>query len=91
LESELKRKVEEANRKQDQFYEVAEKIKLTENEINFLKDELENERRKSTVDQNKIRKYEQILNSKEDQLRAAQEEFLRRDSDIRNLEKELEE
>ncbi len=87
----MKRKVEEANRKQDQFYEVAEKIKLTENEINFLKDELENERRKSTVDQNKIRKYEQILNSKEDQLRAAQEEFLRRDSDIRNLEKELEE
>jgi hypothetical protein len=38
----LKRKVEEANRKQDQFYEAAEKIKLTENEINFLKDELEN-------------------------------------------------
>jgi hypothetical protein len=31
------------------------------------------------------------LNSKEDQLRAAQEEFLRRDSDIRNLEKALEE
>jgi hypothetical protein len=56
-----------------------------------LKDELENERRKSTVDQNKIKKYEQILNTKEDQLRAAQEEFLRRDSDIRNLEKALEE
>jgi hypothetical protein len=31
LEGELKRKVEEANRKQDQFYEAAEKIKLTEN------------------------------------------------------------
>jgi hypothetical protein len=56
-----------------------------------LKDELENERRKSTVDQNKIRKYEQILGTKEDQLRAAQEEFLRRDSDIRNLEKALDE
>lgn len=39
------------------FYEAAEKIKLTENEINFLKDQLENQRRKSTVDQGKIKKY----------------------------------
>lgn len=31
LEIELKKKVDEANRKQDQFYEAAEKIKLTEN------------------------------------------------------------
>ena len=31
LENELKRKVQEANRKQDQFYEAAQKIKLTEN------------------------------------------------------------
>jgi len=36
-----------------------------------LKDELEKERRKSTVDQNKVKKYEQILNSKENQLREA--------------------
>ena len=64
LETELKRKVEEANRKQEQFYDAAEKIKLTENEIHFLKDELENERRKSTVDQNRIKKFEMVLNTK---------------------------
>lgn len=38
LEQELERKMKEANRKQDEFYEAAEKIKLTENEMNFLKD-----------------------------------------------------
>jgi len=29
-----------------------------------LKNEVENERRKSTVDQNKLRKYEQLINDK---------------------------
>lgn len=32
-------------------------MKLTENEIAFLKDELDNERRKSTADQNRIRQF----------------------------------
>lgn len=62
LEKELLKKAEEAKRKQDEFYEAADKIKLTENEINFLKDELENERRKSTADQGRIKKFEQVLN-----------------------------
>ena len=30
--------MKEANKKQDEFYEAAEKIKLTENEMNFLRD-----------------------------------------------------
>lgn len=29
LDTELKKKIDEANKKQDQFYEAAEKIKLT--------------------------------------------------------------
>lgn len=61
LEKDLQKKQEEANRKQDEFYKAAEKMKLTENEIEFLKDELENERRKSTADQNRIKQFEQIL------------------------------
>jgi hypothetical protein len=57
----LKKKTEDANRKQEQFYKAAETLKLTENEINFLKGELDNERRKSSVDQNRINKFDQML------------------------------
>lgn len=56
------RRLKKQKKKQDEFYEAADKIKLTENEINFLKDELENERRKSTADQGRIKKFEQVLN-----------------------------
>ena len=65
LENDLKKKNDEANRKQEQFYKAAEQIKLTENEINFLRGELDNERRKSTVDQNRLQKFDQLLNQKE--------------------------
>lgn len=41
---------------------------MTENEIGFLKGELDNERRKSSVDQNRIRKFEDMLNEKERKL-----------------------
>ena len=68
LEADLKRKTDEANKKQEHFYKAAEEIKLTENEINFLRGELDNERRKSTVDQNRIRKFEEVLNDKEQKL-----------------------
>lgn len=68
LDNELKKKTEEANKKQEQFYKAAETIKLTENEIGFLKGELENERRKSSVDQNRIKKFEDMLNEKERKL-----------------------
>ena len=61
LEIELKKKNDEGNRKQEQFYKAAETIQLTENEINFLKGELDNERRKSSVDQNRIQKFEKML------------------------------
>lgn len=57
----MKKKTEDANRKQEQFYKAAETLKLTENEINFLKGELDNERRKSSVDQNRINKFDQML------------------------------
>jgi peptidoglycan hydrolase CwlO-like protein len=62
LETEYKKKTEEANRKQEQFYKAAEAIKLTENEIGFLRGELDNERRKSSVDQNRLKKFEEMLN-----------------------------
>lgn len=68
LENDLKKKNDEANRKQEQFYKAAEQVNLTENEINFLKGELEQERRKSTVDQNRIRKFEQVLHEREQKL-----------------------
>jgi TATA-binding protein-associated factor Taf7 len=64
-------------------------MKLTENEINFLKDELDNERRKSTADQDRIRKFEKILQEKQRKLDDAENEFLRRDSNIKNLEQAL--
>ena len=57
--------------------------------MNFLKDELENERRKSTADQNRIRKFEEILQQKQRALDEAENEFLRRDSNIRDLEQAL--
>ena len=57
--------------KQDQFYKAAEKIKLTENQIDFLKDQLDAERRKSTADQNRIRKFQQMLADKERKLNDA--------------------
>ena len=34
---------------------------MTEEELNFLRNEVENERRKSTVDQNKMKKLEQLI------------------------------
>lgn len=91
MEIELKRKTEEANKKQEHFYGATEKIKLTENEINFLRNELEQERRKSSVDQNRIKKFESVLNDKEEKLANTEQEYLRRDSDMRDLERALEE
>ena len=55
-----------------------------------MRNEVENERRKSTVDQNKLKKLEQVIADKERKLEDAQEAFLRRDSDIRRLEKAIE-
>jgi len=55
-----------------------------------LRNEVENERRKSTVDQNRLRKMEQMIADKERKLEDAQEAFLRRDTDIRRLEKAIE-
>ena len=56
-----------------------------------MKAELEVERRKSTVDQAKLRKVEALIAEKERRLEQAEEEFLRRDSDIRELEKAIDE
>jgi hypothetical protein len=52
---------------------------------------LEQERRKSSVDQNRLQKFETMLNEKESKLAGAEHEYLRRDSDIRDLERALEE
>lgn len=59
-------------------------------ELEFLRNEVENERRKSTVDQNKLRKMEILIAEKEKKFEEAQEAFFRRDSDIRRLEKAIE-
>lgn len=86
----LKKKVIELDKKQEDFEKAAQKIQTTEEELNFLRNEVENERRKSTVDQNKLRKYEALIVEKERRLEEAQEAFLRRDEDIRKLEKAIE-
>ena len=91
LESDLKRKNDEANKKQEQFYNAAESIKLTENEIDFLRGELDNERRKSSVDQNRIRKFAEVLNEREKKLEEYEQDEGRKDGDIRDLERALEE
>ena len=70
--------------------QAAEKIQVAEEELNFLKNQLDNERRKSTVDQNKLRKFEAIIAEKQKKLYDAQQAFLRRDSDIRRIEKAIE-
>lgn len=85
LQAELKKKTEQANRKQEQFYGAAQKIKLTENQINFLREQLDKERRKSSVDQNRIQKFEGVLNEKQAKLADIEHEYLQRDSDIRDL------
>ena len=68
---------------------AAETIQRTENEINFLKDELENERRKSQADQARINKMERMIGDKEKQLEKAQDDFLSKDKNIRKLEQAL--
>lgn len=55
-----------------------------------MRGELDNERRKSTVDQNRLQKFDQLLNQKEQKLEEYEEDYLRRDSDIRDLERALE-
>jgi len=37
---------------------------MTEEELNFLRNEVENERRKSSADQNKIKRMEQLIGEK---------------------------
>ena len=54
-----------------------------------MKDELDAERRKSSADQNRIRQFENILQDKQRKLDEAENEFLRRDSNIRDLETAL--
>jgi chromosome segregation ATPase len=90
LETMLQRKIKELDEKNNDFEQAAHKIQVTEEELNFLRNEVENERRKSTVDQNRVKKMEQLIAEKERKLEDAQEAFLRRDSDIRMLEKAIE-
>lgn len=57
--------------------------------MKFLEKELEDERRKSQADQDKIRKYENILDKKAKELEDAQKKFLDKDNNIKKLEKAL--
>ena len=81
----LRKKLQEFNNKQNDLEEAAQKIQIAEEELNFMKAELEAERRKSTVDQAKLRKVEALIAEKERRLQAAEEEFLRKDGSIRQL------
>lgn len=56
LEKLLQKRVQELDQKNEEFERAAHKIQVTEEELNFLRNEVENERRKSTVDQNRLRK-----------------------------------
>lgn len=55
-----------------------------------MKDELEDERRKSLADQGKIDKMEKLIRDKENQLDKAHDDFLSKDKNIRKLENALE-
>lgn len=52
--------------------DAAEKIQQADMELEFLRNEVENERRKSTVDQNKLRKMEILIAEKEKKFEEAQ-------------------
>lgn len=72
LEDLLQRRLQELDQKNEEFEQAAHKIQVTEEELNFLRNEVENERRKSTVDQNRLRKMEQMIADKERKLEDAQ-------------------
>lgn len=85
----MAKKLEEARKKDEDLKKLADKVNLTNNEMKFVKEALEDERRKSQLDLAKIDKLERILDSKEKELEDAEAEFLNRDKDIGNLEKLL--
>lgn len=89
LEDVLAKKLAEAQKKDDDLRKLADKVNLTNNEVNFLKDKLDDERRKSQLDLAQIDKLEKILGDKERELEDAEAEFLNRDKDIGKLEKML--
>ncbi len=57
----MRKKVQELDAKHNDLEQAAQKIQDTEEELNFLKNEVENERRKSTVDQGRLRKMEALI------------------------------
>lgn len=61
----LRKKVQELDQKVSDLENAAEKIQQADMELEFLRNEVENERRKSTVDQNKLRKMEILIAEKE--------------------------
>ncbi len=68
----LRKRVQELDSRHNDMEKAAEKIQVAEEELNFLKNELGNERRKSTVDQNKLRKFEALIAEKQKKLQDAQ-------------------
>ena len=68
LEEMLSKRVQELDSRHNDMEQAAEKIQVAEEELNFLKNQLDNERRKSTVDQNKLRKFEAIIAEKQKKL-----------------------
>ena len=68
----LRKRVQELDSRKNEMKKGAEKIQVAEEELNFLKNELDNERRKSTVDQNKLRKFEALIAEKQKKLQDAQ-------------------
>ena len=85
----MAKKLDEARKKDEDLKKLADKVNLTNNEMKFVKEALEDERRKSQLDLAKIDKLERILDSKEKELEDAEAEFLNRDKYIGNLEKLL--
>lgn len=83
LQSILESKIREANQFNNRLNEFSRKSEKDDEEIRFLREEIEKERRKSTADENTIKKLEYIL---------AEKMRLLQDKDARNsnLENDIE-
>ena len=67
----------------------AKKEQEDEQAINFLKEEIEKERRKSSADQGLIRKMEALVKEKERAIEDSKRRFTSLESEVRAIQEEL--
>jgi hypothetical protein len=85
----LDEKVKLANEMNGQMAVYAKKEQEDEQAINFLKEEIEKERRKSSADQGLIRKMEALVKEKERAIEDSKRRFTSLESEVRAIQEEL--